>query len=124
MGRLDEALADCNEVLAQHPKWAGPLAGRANVYRAKGNLDAALKDFNEAIKFNPNFVRAYVGRGLLYEQRKDMVSARADYRSAGATLSRSRISRPRWRGALPRRGWTWWRPAQGRHRLSRRARSR
>jgi tetratricopeptide (TPR) repeat protein len=89
MGRLDEALADCNEVLAQHPKWAGPLAGRANVYRAKGNLDAALKDFNEAIRFNPNFVRAYVGRGLLHEQRKDMVSARADYRSAGATLSKA-----------------------------------
>ena len=88
MGRLDDALADCNEVLAKHPNWGGPLAGRANVYRAKGNLDAALKDYNAAIRFNPNFVRAYVGRGLLHEQRKDMVSARADYRSAGATLSK------------------------------------
>lgn len=88
MGRLDVALADCNEVLAQHPKWAGPLAGRGNVYRIKGDLDAALKDYNDAIKYNPNFVRAYVGRGQLYEQRKDMVAARADYRSAGAALTR------------------------------------
>lgn len=88
MGRLDEAMADCNEVLAQHPKWAGPLAWRANVHRLKGNLDAALKDYNDAIKFSPNFVRAYVGRGQLYELRKEMAAARADYRSAGAALTR------------------------------------
>jgi tetratricopeptide (TPR) repeat protein len=88
MGRLDEALADCNEVLAQHPKWAGPLAWRGNVYLVKGNLDAALKDYNEAIRLSPNFVRAYVGRGQLYEQRKDMAAARADYRSAGAALTK------------------------------------
>jgi tetratricopeptide (TPR) repeat protein len=88
MGRLDEALADCNEVLAQHPKWAGPLAWRGNVYRLKGNLDAALRDYNDAIKFSPNFVRAYVGRGQLYELRKDMAAARADYRSAGAALTK------------------------------------
>jgi tetratricopeptide (TPR) repeat protein len=88
MGRLDEALADCNEVLAQHPKFAGPLARRGNVYRAKGDLDAALKDYNEALKLSPNFVNAYVNRGQLYEQRKDMAAARADYRSAGAALTK------------------------------------
>jgi tetratricopeptide (TPR) repeat protein len=88
MGRLDEALADCNEVLAQHPKFAGPLSRRGNVYRAKGDLDAALKDYNEALKLSPNFVNAYVGRGRVYEQRKDMAAARADYRSAGAALTK------------------------------------
>ena len=88
MGRLDEALADCNEVLAQHPKFSGPLARRANVYRLKGDLDAALRDYNEALRLSPNFVYAYVGRGQLYEQRKDMAAARADYRSAGAALNK------------------------------------
>ena len=88
MGRLNEALADCNEVLAQHPKFAGPLARRGNVYRAKGDLDAALKDYNDALKLSPNFVYAYVGRGQVYEQRKDMAAARADYRSAGAALTK------------------------------------
>jgi tetratricopeptide (TPR) repeat protein len=88
MGRLDEALADCNEVLAQHSKFAGPLARRGNVYRAKGDLDAALRDYNEALKLSPNFVYAYVGRGQVYEQRKDMAAARADYRSAGAALTK------------------------------------
>src|SRR5438552_6139344 len=76
MGRLNEALADCNEVLAQHPKFAGPLARRGNVYRAKGDLDAALRDYNAAPKLSPNFVYAYAGRGPVYEQRKHMAAAR------------------------------------------------
>jgi len=88
MGRFDEAIADCNEVLAQHPRWTGPLANRGAVYLAKGDLDAALKDYNDAIKISPNFVRAYVGRGQLYEKRNDMVAARADYRSAGSALTK------------------------------------
>lgn len=88
MGRLDAALADCNEVLAQHPKFAGPLARRGNVYRVKGDLDAALKDFNEALRLSPNYVYAYVGRGQVYEARKDLAAARADYRSAGAALTK------------------------------------
>jgi len=88
MRRLDEALADCNEVLAKHPKFAGPLARRGNVYRVKGDLDAALRDYNEALKLSPNFVYAYVGRGQVHEARRDMASARADYRSAGAALTK------------------------------------
>ena len=88
MGRLDEALTDCNEVLAQHPKFAGPLARRGNVYRIKGDLDAALRDYNDALKLSPNFVNAYVGRGQVFEARKDMAAARADYRSAGAALTK------------------------------------
>jgi tetratricopeptide (TPR) repeat protein len=88
MGRFDEALADCNEVIAQHPKFAGPLTRRGNVYRAKGDIDAALRDYNDALKLSPNFVPAYVGRAQLYEQRNDVAAARADYRSAGAALTK------------------------------------
>lgn len=88
MGRLDEALADCNEVLAKYPKYSGPLVRRANVYRAKGDIDAALRDYNEALKLSPNFVNAYVGRGQLHELRKDLPAARADYRSASAALTK------------------------------------
>jgi tetratricopeptide (TPR) repeat protein len=88
MGRLDEALADCNEVLAQHPKFSGTLARRGNVYRLKGDLDAALKDYNDALKLSPNLVSAYAGRGQVFEARKDTVAARYDYRSAGAALTK------------------------------------
>jgi tetratricopeptide (TPR) repeat protein len=88
LGRFDEALADCNEVIAKYPKFSGPLARRGNVYRGKGDLDAALRDFNDALKLSPNFVYAYVGRAQVYEQRKDLTAARADYRSAGAALNK------------------------------------
>jgi tetratricopeptide (TPR) repeat protein len=88
LGRFDEAIADCNEVLAKHPKWVGPITNRGNAYLGKGDLDAALRDYNEAIGISPNFVRAYVGRGRLFEKRKDFAAARADYRSAGAALTK------------------------------------
>lgn len=88
MGRFDEALADCNEVIAKYPKFAGPLARRANVYRARGDLDAALRDYNDSLKLSPNFVYAYAGRGQVYEARGDLAAARADYRSAGAALTK------------------------------------
>ena len=70
MGRLDDALPIATRCWRSIRSWSGPLAGRGNVYRLKGDLDAALKDFNEAIKLSPNFVRAYVGRGQVYERRK------------------------------------------------------
>lgn len=88
MGRLDEALADCNAVVAQRPRFAIALASRGNVYRLRGDLDAALKDYNEALKISPNFPRAYVGRGQVFEARKDLVAARWDYRSAGTALTK------------------------------------
>ena len=49
MGRFDEALADCNEVLAQHPKFSGPLTRRGSVYRAKGVLYTADSPERRAI---------------------------------------------------------------------------
>src|SRR2546423_717685 len=48
IGRFDEAIADCNEVLAKYPKWVGPITNRGNAYLAKGDFDAALRDYNEA----------------------------------------------------------------------------
>ena len=85
---LDEALADCNEVLAQHPKSFPSLARRGNVYRAKGDLDAALKDYNEALKLSPNFVRAYASRGQVYEKRRTWSPRVPTIALAGAALTK------------------------------------
>lgn len=87
MGKFDEALADCNEVLAKFPRDTYTLTSRANVYLAKGDLDAALIDYNQVLKINPNYVRAYAGRGQLFEKRRDTVAARYDYRAASAALA-------------------------------------
>jgi uncharacterized caspase-like protein len=88
MGKFDEALADCNNVVERMPKNQYALANRGDAYLAKGNLDAALKDYNTILGLNQNSVRAHAGRGQLFERRRDMVQARADYRSAAVALTR------------------------------------
>ena len=88
MGRFDEAIADCNEVLAKFPKSTFTLASRANAYLAKGDQNAALEDYNTILTLNPNYVRAYAGRAALHEKRGDLERARADYRAASAALSK------------------------------------
>jgi tetratricopeptide (TPR) repeat protein len=88
IGKLDEALADCNAAVARHPKLAYTLTSRGNVYLAKGKLDAAMKDYDAALKNSPNDVRAHAYRGQLLEKRGDVAGARAEYRSASVALTR------------------------------------
>lgn len=90
MGKFDEAVADCNTVLAKAPNQIYTLTSRANAYLGKGNLDAALDDYNKVLKTNPNYVRAYVGRGQLYEKRRNLAAARADYRAAANAVAARR----------------------------------
>jgi tetratricopeptide (TPR) repeat protein len=88
MGKFDEAIADCNTVLAKFPTSIYTLTNRGNAYLGKGDLDAALNDYNQALKINPNYIRAHAYRGELFEKRRDTVAARYDYRSASATLTK------------------------------------
>lgn len=88
MGNFDEALADCNAVLAKFPMSIYALTNRGNAYLGKGDLDAALKDYNEALRINPNYIRAHAYRGQLFEKRRDAAAARSDYRSASAALTK------------------------------------
>ncbi|MEH2620135.1 caspase family protein [Bradyrhizobium sp. AZCC 1620] len=90
MGRFDDALADCNAVLAKSPNSVYGLTSRGNAYLGKGNLDAALSDYNQALRINPNYVRAYVGRGQLFEKRRNLAAARSDYRSAANAVAARR----------------------------------
>jgi tetratricopeptide (TPR) repeat protein len=90
MGKFDEAVADCNTVLAKAPNQIYSLTSRANAYLGKGNLDAALDDYNQVLKINPNYVRAYVGRGQLNEKRRNLAAARADYRAAANAVASRR----------------------------------
>lgn len=90
MGKFDDALTDCNAVLAKSPNNLYALTNRANAYLGKGNLDAALNDYNQVLKVNPNYVRAYVGRGQLYERRRNLAAARTDYRAVANAVAAKR----------------------------------
>lgn len=46
--RLDEALAEFEQVLAERPDHALALAGRGDIRRAQGNLAAAVDDYRQA----------------------------------------------------------------------------
>jgi tetratricopeptide (TPR) repeat protein len=87
MGRFDDAIKDCDNVIAKVANYLFALCSRAEAYMGKGNLDAALNDLNTALKFNPNHVRAHMDRGRLFEKRGDLAQARADYRSAAYALT-------------------------------------
>ncbi len=54
VGRLQDALADCDEALKQQPGDAFALDGRAFANLKLGNLDAAISGFDAALKANPN----------------------------------------------------------------------
>ena len=87
MGKFDDAIAECNSVIARFPKGQFAITSRADVYLAKGEIEKALKDYNFVLSLNPNAVRAYAGRGQLFEKRRDLAQARADYRSASFALT-------------------------------------
>ena len=87
MGKLDDALKDCNAAITKLPNFPYALCGRAEAYIARGNLDAALKDLNTVLGLNPNHVRAHMDRGRIFERRGDLAQARADYRSAAYALT-------------------------------------
>src|ERR1700742_5183421 len=76
MGKLDDALGECNKALAKMPNYHFALCTRAEVYIAKGNLDPALKDLNTVLGQNPNYIRAHMDRGRLFEKRGDLAQAR------------------------------------------------
>ena len=49
MGKLDDAIAECNSAIAKYPKNQYAVDNRADAYIRKGNLDAALKDYNTVL---------------------------------------------------------------------------
>ncbi len=86
MLRLNEALADYNQVLIQSPHAAGALEGRAWVYFKMEILDRAVADFSAAIEERGakdlSVLDLYRGRGLAYQKREDCRAAVEDFRQA------------------------------------------
>ena len=54
LGRNEESLKDCGEVLKRNPKHFGALAGAGQIYLRLGNAERALEFFHRAVDVNPN----------------------------------------------------------------------
>ena len=54
MGRYQESLADCDEVMKRNPRHFGALAGYGQIHSRLENYDKALAYFERALAINPN----------------------------------------------------------------------
>ena len=54
LGRLDESLKDCDQVLKRNPKHFGALSGAGQIHLQLGHAELALEFFRRALAVNPN----------------------------------------------------------------------
>ncbi|MGZ5129860.1 MAG: tetratricopeptide repeat protein [Caldimonas sp.] len=54
LGRNDESLKDCDEVLKRNPRHFGALAGAGQIHLQLGHAELALDFFRRAVAVNPN----------------------------------------------------------------------
>jgi tetratricopeptide (TPR) repeat protein len=79
LGRLDEALADYEEVIREDPNHAEHYLERGNILRRVGRLDEAFADYETAMRLSPPFPEIYYNRGDLRATIGDDEGALADF---------------------------------------------
>src|SRR6185295_1685198 len=72
MGRFDQSLQDCDEVIKRNPQHFGALSGYGMIYLRLGKLENALGYFERALEINPNLKGVEESIELIrYKLRKD-----------------------------------------------------
>ena len=79
LGRLDEAFADYNAVIACDPNYAEYHLDRGILLHRQGRLTEALADYDQAIRLSPPFPEAYYNRAEARTAAGDIEEALADY---------------------------------------------
>jgi tetratricopeptide (TPR) repeat protein len=79
LGRLDEALADYDVVIAADPNHAEHYLERGNILRRLGRNDEALADYQRAISLSPPFPEIHYNRADLRVVMEDLDGAMADF---------------------------------------------
>src|SRR5258707_1124819 len=78
-GDYDRAIADYDEAIRLHPRYAPAFNNRGNVWYRKGDKDRAIADYDEAIRLDPKYAPAYTNRGNAWSGKGDNDRAIADY---------------------------------------------
>jgi tetratricopeptide (TPR) repeat protein len=79
LGRLDDALADYEVVIAADPNHAEHYLERGNIMRRLGRPDDALADYQRAIALSPPFPEIYYNRADLRMVLGDVEGAMTDF---------------------------------------------
>ncbi|MEM7375266.1 MAG: tetratricopeptide repeat protein [Bacteroidota bacterium] len=82
LGNPNQALADFNTVLQQHPDSAEIYCLRGLLYKQIGKVNKALDDFSQALKVDPYIPDAYYSRGILYQDLEEYDQAITAYSEA------------------------------------------
>ena len=81
-GKLEQALADCNQAIDLVPNYAFYYDLRASIYSINGNLQKAIEDYTKEIKLLPEEPIPYRQRAELYTKQGNWANALADYTQA------------------------------------------
>jgi len=82
LGRVKEALYDCNRALAYYPTWSNVYVDRAWAKASLGANKSALADANNAVKLDPHSAIAYAYRGWIRQRLMQYRGAFIDYDQA------------------------------------------
>lgn len=80
--RYDEAIQECDKVMASDPSLLGAYEERAFARFWKGELDGALEDCEFALGKLPDFYRGHLMRGFVYLDRGEYGKALQDGKAA------------------------------------------
>jgi tetratricopeptide (TPR) repeat protein len=81
-GKLDEAIADCNEAILLNSKYYLAWTNRGLLKRVKGDLWGSLTDLNEAVDLDPRSPIALTFRGDTLRESGDIDRAIKDFNDA------------------------------------------
>ncbi len=81
-GKLNLAIADCDEAILLKPKYDLAYAQRGKFRRLNGDLEGAVSDLNKALALNPRSAVALDFRGDVYLAREEADRAMADFTEA------------------------------------------
>ncbi len=84
VGKLDDAIADCDKSLDMRAKSAVVHGRRGLAYLKLNKLDDAMDDFNTALKISPRQALSLYGRGLIKLRKGDTAGGNADISAAKA----------------------------------------
>jgi glycosyltransferase involved in cell wall biosynthesis len=81
-GKLNEALAICQQLIRMQPNFAPGYKLLGNVLQGNGKIEAAIRAYESAIALNPDFVEALANLGTMYYQNGQGQAAIACYEKA------------------------------------------
>lgn len=81
-GKLDQAIAQFDEVIKAKPDWYHPYIGRGTAYTQKGELARALADLNRSIGLRSDQAEAYYRRGRALRLSGETARAMEDFARA------------------------------------------